>query len=226
MSRGVQTWAQNLPECSAEWVCAQARKLGKFKPPLFPASDTTGHDEPDVAPVVADQPASRPGGAWRAVVRDMSLGNVGGLLSSTELSQRYRALDQAQKDEYIKRGRVATQHPNQSRGSSFGLRTRDFDRLQQKRVQQAASRALVPIGPALQFRRASTGYICDDAINLFWRMLVPSHTASCCPLLVRWFVPNSNCTTSIDNSASADWSFGRPHLHFKYLTWRLSFCLG
>ena len=93
--------------------------------------------------------------------------NVGDLLSSTELSQRYRALDQAQKDEYIKRGRVATQHPNQSRGSSFGLRTRDFDRLQQKRVQQAASRALVPIGPALQSRRASTGDICDDAIKFF-----------------------------------------------------------
>jgi hypothetical protein len=163
-ARGVQTWALDLPECSAEFVCSQARSMGRSDLAEVAAQVSQNNDASEEAECgSAATTTRRPGGGWRAFVRARSLGAAGGLLDMADLARQYRELSPEELAHYKRVGRAATENPNEGRGSSFGLRGRDVQRVQAARRQQAASDALVPVlGDG---RQLTSGEQCGAAVT-------------------------------------------------------------
>ena len=165
MTRGVQTWAQDLPECSAQFVCAQARLTGKGDLSNAFAEVAAKQDYVDAEQVNRQGPIDKPkrtGGAWRAYVRARPLGVRGGIHNQKDFSKDYHALPPEEVCRLRRIGREATANPSQGLGSSFGLRTRDVDRIQAKRRKVAcASLAIASHGDA----KRSFSELCDIAVT-------------------------------------------------------------
>lgn len=154
--KGVQTRPLAVAELSAEFALDRARRRGEpWAPPLATADPAQAGDGGQRGTV-------RKGGPWRAFVREQSFGRKG-LQDNTTLSARYHDLSGAEKERLVKIGAAATKNRSSSQtSSSFGLRAREVERAQVKRLKAAASagEAVVTSGSS-----RDVGTSCDNALR-------------------------------------------------------------
>ena len=165
VSKGVQTHPLTLAALSSERVCDRVRHDGQL---WGHTSKTKLRSRP-----AAQQPDSQGscdakerhcyGGAWRAFIRESSLGTKG-RANMKELSKAYRELPSEELDRLKGMGDAAreSRQAGAQGSSSFGLTTREVQRQQQQLQKQTA----VARFSASEARHADTiGEKCDVAIN-------------------------------------------------------------
>ena len=113
-----------------------------------------------VADGEGDKPTAkrtRCGGAWRAFVRERSLGSKSNDFrqTSSEMSQQYQALTDEEFSHFLSLGQAATEAGQRgATGSCFGLTSKEIDRAQARRVKEARIAASCAQELALRTRRA------------------------------------------------------------------------
>jgi len=140
-SRGVQTHGLVLQDLSAERLLDRVRHDGQqWGTSLHERRPSRSAGQPLDGADGDDGKAHRNPGPWKAFVRQQSLNTKGGLPDSSKLSRQYALLDGAAKQALREVGDDA----KRSRGagnkgaSSFGLTSRELERVQLRRRKEAA----------------------------------------------------------------------------------------
>ena len=172
MARGVQTHGMNIAGLSSEWVLDTTRKEGRQwgKAP----HEVSRREKAAAAPASRDDgkrpTQTRPGGPWRAFVRDQSFGGAG-LADSSALAIKYANLSAEEKARYDQIGQDATESRRSgAKGiSSFGITSRELKKAQHRQrleatVQRAQLVETPPSIPAARMDRTSAAV--DHALAL------------------------------------------------------------
>ena len=134
-----QTHSQTLSEVSSEWVCGRHRRTGKPRDLEVSAAGA----QATIAVGEGDELTSkrtRCGGAWRAFVRERSLGNHSNdfTQTSSDLPRQYQALTDEELSYFKSIGQAATEAGQQgATGSCFGPISKEVNRAQARRVKEA-----------------------------------------------------------------------------------------
>jgi len=168
LSHSLQTRPYSFQELSAEFFLDQLRHSGVAW--QLEGKSSQGHKEATGQAGDAGRKRHSHGGAWRAFVREQSLGKPG-LPNGKELAELYRALPDEEMQRLKKLGDKAREQGATSLGSSsFGPRSRDIARRQAKQASLgAASQAIVTTGPPDGTAGLSMGHMCDVAIREAWQ---------------------------------------------------------
>ena len=146
----VQTHTENILDASAEWVLRRLRAIARSRPVAGAPASEQHAGKVKAGPSSRAAPRKGRGGAWRAYIRQESLGAVGKPCLA-ELSRRYKELGPRQMRELKEEGKRArntaraggVQHAS---WSSFGLGTRQQVSVARKRAREIAAENAVDSG--------------------------------------------------------------------------------
>ena len=142
----VQTHAVLFPHLSAGRLTQEVRRMSKqarpgHKPPPKQKEPTSRRAAEQPQP---QQPQRRPssGGAWRAFIRQETVGKVGSEVQTlSELGQRYRELSEEDRLEMQRQGREGTRRRQRGESFTFGEPKKVQHRRAQKQLRQEALEA-------------------------------------------------------------------------------------